>query len=236
MNSSRFSASILSRLSLLCERAEWDALAVYLTTLSNADFRTAGNLLGERVLEACQGEAFWQTFAAIVNINPKAFLVTCLKSVSRRYQAGLISFSSEALGLYAAKVVEEKQVIDRRKFLDTVLPLCATPEEVNDLLALFGLEEADERMAFLLKAESLPVYFVIFQTLRRNDADHKQIIHYCNLLKRKATRYAFNLVSIARIYFDISEITGCFSLQIEPYQLSRLDCSYQEFSRWMKSI
>ena len=53
---------------------------------------------------------------------------------------------------------------------------------------------------------------------------------------RKGDALSFNLASVAKVYFDLPQVKGTFSLKLDPYQLGRLEMSYASFRRVMQSI
>jgi hypothetical protein len=42
---------------------------------------------------------------------------------------------------------------------------------------------------------------------------------------------SFNVASVFKIYFGLDSIRGTFSLQLAPYELSRLEQSYEAFAK-----
>ena len=68
------------------------------------------------------------------------------------------------------------------------------------------------------------------------EGNRDQLVKCCNRLLERGDDRSFNLVSIVKHYFDLPEVKGVFSLRVQPYQLSRLDNSYQGFVQMMTSI
>ena len=64
------------------EQRDWQGLLLYLDGLSNAQFRTAGYMLGERTIPELDESDMWTLISSLVAHNAKAFLVTMMKAVA----------------------------------------------------------------------------------------------------------------------------------------------------------
>lgn len=222
-----------SRLRLALNADEGPALLALLSSLSNAERRTAGFLLGEELLPACSEDDFWTLFRHVVPTSPKAHLGTFLKAAARRYQAGTLHFSNEALRAYAETSASE---VDKRKILETFLPLLDKAAEAAALLRLFAPESAATLRALLLKAGTPVCYFFLFRQLQANDEPPAVLRQCCLLLMKKGDRLSFNLASILQQYFGLKGLPGTFSLRLHPYELHRLDGSFETFRKVLLQI
>ena len=63
-----------------------NGLVTCLQSLSVGEFRTAGYMLGEKVLVTATKDYFWKVFIQFTRQNAKAFLGTCLKAFVRGYK------------------------------------------------------------------------------------------------------------------------------------------------------
>ena len=72
-------------------------------------------------------------------------------------------------------------------------------------------------------------YFLLFRALKQMDADLSYLRRIAVELIRKGDKTSFNLAAILQRYFDLGTLPGTFSLQMPPYELSRLDQSYDNF-------
>ena len=126
---------------------------------------------------------------------------------------------------------EEASSIDRRKMLEAFLPLMQTPECIEHLMSsLFRVEDSDySRVMVLFKAGTSAGYFLLFAHLKQMDADNAYLRRLAVELIRKGDKASFNLAAILQQYFDLGPLPGTFSLQTPPYELSRLDQSYDNF-------
>lgn len=207
------------QLAVLIRKGNPEELRAYLATLRNADFRLAGTVLAERDLWA--GADFWQFAAALVAANNRAFLGTMLKA------AAALSLSTPTPAFAAACTTE----IDRRKALESLLPRVASPVEINALLRLFYTADAPAATIepLLFSAGTASAYFVLFNLLKQHEDDVAYLRRYGIELIRKGDKRSFNLACIIKEYFALPELPGTFSLALQPYELSRLDTSFDTF-------
>lgn len=193
-----------------------EAMRDYLLSLRNADFRLAGTVLTDKTLWT--DADFWTFAATLVATNSRAFLGTMLKAAA-------------ALGLTApTKAFADActTTIDCRKALESLLPHAVTPVEVNDLLQMFRLDDHLYE-AILFVVGTAPAYFVLFNLLKQHEDDVPYLRRFGVELIRKGDKRSFNLACIIKEYFDLPELPGTFSLSLQPYELSRLDTSYDTF-------
>lgn len=239
--------SVISQmLATYATRHDWEGMLNYLHQLSNARFRSAGISLANDVLRKLSADDFWQCFLCIVSDNTKAHLMTFLKAAVQNYREFRLTFNHPALLTFARQTSEKALVIDERKTLQTLIPIVRTPEEVQQLIEAFSvdtdhpegvLDNYQQRITYyLIAAETMPAYYVLFLMLRQGDDHRETLISVCRQLLARHSRLAFNLVSIMKNYFDLSEVPGTFSLRISPFELSRLDSGYQTFCNIMLSI
>ena len=58
---------------------------------------------------------------------------------------------------------------------------------------------------------------------------------YTISLMKLEKKIAFNMASILKQYYDLQNVPGHLSLHLEPYELSRLDQSYDSFVKIISS-
>lgn len=224
----RHNPVLRARLSACLGQNSPEELLALLAGLSNTDFRTSGYLLAEELLPAVPGSAvFWTFFCGVVPADSRAYLGTFLKAAVRMYAAGRLELSEACLADFARRATP----IDRRKVLEALLPVVRTDGEVFTLLALFCEDKPEAKAAFLLKAGTLVCYYRLFQVLKMLDAGSDTLRRYVLLLMRRGDRLSFNMAGAVCRYFDIHDQPGTFSLRLPPYQLSRLDDSFDSFSK-----
>lgn len=219
----RHNAPLQQKLSLLVKGGKVDELQMYLQSLSTSYFRTASFLLAETVLPTCEEKDFWKFFVSIVPTNAKAYLGTFLKAAVRLYNTKGLSFDKTALRTYAASA----STIDKQKILQAFLPIVKQHEEVKSLVELFHSSD-EQTYALLIRAGTLPCYYVLFNLLKTSD-DSTLIRHVAITLLKRGDSIAYNLVSIIKHYFGVEELPAQLSLKVESYELSRLDANYEKF-------
>jgi len=213
------------RLRNLLASADGEALLRALDELSNAEFRTAGYLLGEVLLPKLSADRFEEIFFAVVPTNPKAFLGTFLKAAATLCEAGTLRFDVARWQTYAAGASQ----IDRKKMLERLLPLGKSLQEVQTLLTLFALEREDANLLLLIGAATLPALYVLFLRLRTLEHDKPLLRHYCIVLMQKGGNLNFRMAAFLQTYFDVGPLPGTLSRHIEPYHLARFEGGYDSF-------
>lgn len=228
INVHRHNPALRARLKPLTDSGNAEGLKVLLNNLSNSEFRTAGYLLAEDLLPAIPSvEVFLNLFFNIVPTNARAYLGTFLKAATAFHADGRLKWHEAGWEAYA----ETASPIDRRKILDAFLPSARSVAEAKRLVSLFAPSELTARLSYLLKAGTTESYYLMFCLLRSVDDDHAIIRQqYLQLLKRGDQR-SFNMACILRQYFDLRDLPGEFSLNLRPYELSRLDLSPETFTK-----
>lgn len=222
---------ILQRLSGLFAARDWDGLQAYLTSLSNAHFRTAGYLIGERLMPETNRDDFWEVMQRLIQWQPKAFVVTTAKAAATRLSCGTISLSDTGFLRLAATLHGDEHRIDRQKLLQQWLPVLKNPATIETLFNLLGVDDIQRRVDFLLRTDGLPAAFVLLRTLRFEEHDRNLLTQTCRALMKRGNSLSFNIASMVRTFFDLQEVRGIFSLNIQPFELSRLDTDYETFKR-----
>lgn len=234
MSYRRCNPALQQRLRIAIASPKKETLAELLRSLSNSEQHTAGAYLSEELLPAMSnGEDFAELFLATVPTHPKAFLGTFLKATVAHYKNKSLTLPSVFLEKYAETGLSP---IDRRKVLDTLLPLVGTYAEAEWLFRLFAEAETEARIANLVRIATAPASYLLFQLLRQEEGNAPLLRHTCGLLLRRGDRLAFNLTSILQAYFDIDNLPATFSLSLEPYQLSRLEGGYESFAEQLLAI
>lgn len=218
-----------AQLSVFIRAGKTEALRDYLMTLRNADFRLAGMVLADKDLWT--NADFWAFATTLVSTNSRAFLGTMLK-------AALLQGLTIPTKAFADACTT---TIDCRKALEALLPKATSPTNVKTLLQMFREDMSSassdvatssstlSREALLFKVGTAPAYFVLFNLLKQHEDDAAYLRRYGVELIRKGDKRSFNLACIIKEYFALPELPGTFSLSLQPYELSRLDTSYDTF-------
>ena len=214
---------VANRLRDFVTRRDWQGITSYLQTLSHAQYRTAGYMLGEMFMPELSDHDFWSLSQELVSSNSKAFLVTLLKSASKRR----LDIESDSFISFCDSLRNNE--IDRQKVLVHLLPLMNTPEEVLRLFDMMSVPDREKRIPYLLRMSTLPTSYVLFHTLKYVEHDRSLLIRTVYFLMKRGDDKSFNFASLLKSYFGLDEVKGTFSLRIEPYQLARLEGSYEAF-------
>ncbi len=224
LNTRRHNPLLQKRMATLAVSGDYEGLAAFLARLSVADFRTSSILLAEDVLPLLPPTDFWACFAAIVPTNPKAYLMTFLKAAIK---GGAVERAdNESFTRY---LKNEAGPIDKRKIREALLPHIADTNTFHLLLSLTTPDAPKERIECLMRIGTTTAYFVLFCEARRIEDDPNALRTYCLQLMKKGDKISFNLASIMQQYFGIGNLPGTFSLQLETYELGRLNESFERF-------
>ena len=216
-----------TNLKRLLQGSDTDALHSYLQAMSNSDFRTASYMMGNGLLSTIAQNRYWLFFFALVPSAPKAFLGTFLKGLADRLAKGeKIDFSMPELRGYAKNVATD---IDKQKIMEVLLPRLSSPEECRLLMELFGSGNGRDVLHNLLRAGTPASYYCMFTILRQYDDDPQLIRFYCGQLIKKGDALSFKVASLLHSYFGIEEVSGNFSLTLHPYELGRIEMSFDNF-------
>ena len=231
-----FHPIIFQRLNALFESGDWQAMQRYLEGLSNAHFRTAGYLLGERLLPSADAEVFWEVMRQLVLWQPKAFTVTTGKAALARLQKGTLTLNDNGFLLLAQALSSPTRIIDRQKLLMLWLPAIKNPQTMEDLFVRLNIADHRRKVEFLLRTEGIVAAFVLLRTLCYEEHDRMYLVGIVRQLMKRGNNLSFNLASLLRTYFDLTEIRGTFSLEIQPYELSRIDTDFDVFCRIITKV
>ena len=107
-------------------------------------------------------------------------------------------------------------------------------QQIEALFQFAGFHDERECVAVLIKESTPYAYYVLFNVLRRAADNRQLLVAACQAIMRKNDDMSFNMASLLRSYFDLNEIKSTFSLQIEPYELSYIEQSYDNFMHVLK--
>lgn len=232
INVHSYDTSIAMKLKPLVEEGKWPELCGFLNTLSNAQFRTAGIMLGSSLTDALPDEKYWPFFSAMTSYSARAFLGTLLKQVAQRLLKGTLSLQNP----FAVKSLQRLSCneIDVQKSLAALLPLMKSPEEIEELFTNLSVKDYSKRIAPLLKTTTIPCAFMLMRALKYMEHDRILLIRTTHYLIKRGDSLSFNLASILKTFFALDEVHGTFSLQLQPYELARIEQSYQAFHDAMR--
>lgn len=220
-----YSKTIEQHLLPLVQSGDAEALISLLDSFSRGEQRTAGYMLGEQLLVACPGEVYWKMTEALVQYNSRAFLITLMKTFIARMERGTASISDKPFKRLAASFND----IERQKVALLLLPSFNRPEQVEQFFNILGIAKGREQMVYLVRIDTLPCLFLLLRSLRYIEHDRQEVLQIARTLIKRRTGSSFSLASIIKVAFGLDELTGIFSLRLQPYQIARLEQSYEAF-------
>lgn len=207
-----------SQLLVFVRQGNAEGMRDYLSTLRNTNFRMASTVLADAALwKGCQD--FWHFAAVLVAANNRAYLGTMLKA------AAVISAPLPTPEFAASCTTD----IDRKKVLESLLTTVRQPADVNQLIHDFPINAPGVTEGILFRVGTSVCYFVLFNLLKQYEDRPDYLRRYGIELIRKGDKRSFNLACVIKEYFGLAELPGTFSLSLQPYELSRLDTSYDTF-------
>lgn len=220
-----YSKTIEQHLLQPLKEADSEGLVRLLSLFSRSEQRTAGYMLGERLLLDCPAELYWQMTEALVCYDSKAYLITLMKTFLLRLRQGTASLSDVPFGRLAAGFNE----VEKQKVALLLLPELEQPKQVEHLFQLLGLAKGREQLVYLIRVDTLPCLFLLLRSLRYVEHDRAEVLKVARQLMKRGSGSSFNLASIVKVAFGLDELSGTFSLRLQPYQIARLEQSYEAF-------
>jgi len=182
-------------------------------------------MLGERLLLDCPTELYWQMTEALVRYDSRAYLITLMKTFLLRMERGTARLSDKPLARLAASFND----VERQKVALLLLPFVDSPAHVEKLFHILGIAKGREQMVYLVRIDTLPCLFLLLRSLRYIEHDRAEVLKVARQLMKRGTGSSFNLASIIKVAFGLDELSGTFSLRLQPYQIARLEQNYEAF-------
>lgn len=220
-----YSKTIEQKLLVPLQAESTKELVTLLDSFSRSEQRTAGYMLGERLLLDCPSELYWKVTEALVCYDSRAYLITLMKTFLVRWERGTSSLSDAPFAQLAASFNE----VERQKVALLLMPAMQRPEHLEHLFSVLGIPKGREQMVYLVRIDTLPCLFLLLRSLRYIEHDRAEVLKVARQLMKRGTGASFNLASIVKVAFGLDELTGTFSLRLQPYQIDRLEQSYEAF-------
>lgn len=227
-----FSYLYIMTISESIKNADWDSLVRLLDKLSNSEFRRMETHIRDTVLPTLSNDAFWEAYLHLLMYRRQAFL-TCILAIKNIAKDGTLNFEAES-ARKTAVWLEANASDSNAKVIRMALPLLQSVEQIDGLFAAFKVEKDSDYINLLLSQTSLPIYYVLFQKLRLIDDDRQLLRTTLLALMKKNDELSWGMASLIKAYFGIDDIKSTFALQIEPFELSYADKSYDNFAHIVK--
>ena len=225
MTDRHYSKSLELHLLPVVQAGDAEGLVRLLDSFSRSEQRTAGYMLGERLLLDCPLDVYWKMTEALVRYDSRAYLITLMKTFLVRVKRGTSGLSDAAFKRLAASFND----VERQKVALLILPALARPEQAEQLFRLLNISKGREQMVYLVRIDTLPCLFLLLRSLRYIEHDREEVLKVARQLIKRGTGASFNLASIIKVAFGLDELSGTFSLRLQPYQIARLEQSYDAF-------
>ena len=226
-----YSKTIEDKLLPCVRTGDAEELIRLLDSFSRSGQRTAGYILGERLLSDCPAPIYWKMTEALVRYDSRAYLITLMKTLLVRWEQGTASPLDKPFARLAASFNE----VERQKVALLLLPATKNPQQAEGLFRVLGIAEGREQMVYLVRIDTLPCLFLLLRSLRYIEHDRSEVLRVASTLMKRGTGQSFNLASIIKVAFGLDELKGTFSLRLQPYQVARLEQSYEAFLKKMKN-
>ena len=221
-----YSKTLEQHLLPLLQSEDAEGLVRLLDSFSRSEQRTAGYMLGERLLLDCTPDLYWKMTEALVRYDSRAYLITLMKTLLVRLERGTAHLTDEPFARLAATFND----VERQKVALLLLPTLGHPEKVEQLFHVMGIPKGREQMVYLVRIDTIPCLFLLLRSLRYIEHDRGEVLQVARQLMKRGTGSSFNLASIIKVAFGLEELSGTFSLRLQPYQIARLEQSYEAFS------
>lgn len=225
MTDRHYSKTLEQKLLPVVQSGDAEGLVQLLKSFSRSEQRTAGYMLGERLLLDCPADLYWKMAEALVRYESKAWLITLMKTFMVRMKSGTAFLSDKPFAKLAAGFNE----VERQKVALLMLPELDSPKLVEQLFSVMGIAKGREQMVYLVRIDTLPCLFLLLRSLRYIEHDREEVLKVARQLMKRGTGASFNLASIIKVAFGLDELRGTFSLRLQPYQIARLEQSYEAF-------
>lgn len=216
----------------LVSSKDWEGVTKLFHSLSNADFRRVETLVRTKLMPSLTNVDFWETYLFLLKFRRQAF-VTCILSVENLAKHGDLDFCCKE-AIEVARWMQEHAKDTVVKVVRMVVPCLKTTEQLEGLFHLFDYHDEHECAAMLLKEDTPHAYFVLFKVMKHAADNRPLLVSTCRAMMKKNDDLSFNMASLMRSYFGLDEIKSTFSLQIEPFELSYIDQSYDNFLHVIK--
>ena len=213
----------------LIEAKDWNGLENMFAKMSNADFRRTEALVRTSVMPALSNDDFWEAYLHLLMYRRQSFL-PCISSVRELARSGQVDFDcpkAKELALWMRQMSPESEA----KVVRMAVPLLATAGQILSLFRLMDFTDERNCAAVLVKESSAHAYYALFEVLKRVPDNRQLLRAVCLAIMKKCDDLSFNMASILKIYFGMDDIKSSFSLSVEPYELSYIDRSYENFLR-----
>ena len=216
--------TLKEQIEIVVSRKDWVRLEQTLRRMSNAEFRRVQPVVRNEILPHLTNEDFWEAFSHFLAFRPQAFL-SCIHCISGLAENGTLNLNNPHVTAIGNQL-DERQ---RQKLVGMALTYLPTEQTVRQLFEAMHIDSIDTRLSLLIRESSPLAYYLLFKTLKEMPDNHGKCVGCCLQIMKKQDDLSYNMASILRTYFGLSEIRGQLSLKVEQYELSYLEQSFDKF-------
>lgn len=206
----------------------WQQMATHLKRLSNMEFRRTETHIRTCLLPTLCNADFWDALLHLIIYKRQAFLSGILTVGLLEGDGRLDLDATEALAFFEHIRTHEPESVT--KIVNMALEQLNHTDNIERILTLCHIDDERQRISHLLKIDSLPAYYKLFQALKHTADNHELARRSCLYIMKRRNDRAFNMASLLQAYFGIDELRSLFSLRIEPYELNLIDRDYDTFT------
>ncbi len=221
-----------SNINTLIAQRNWDSLYSRFDRMSNSEFRRVQQMVRVQILPHLSADLFWDAYLHLLVYRRQSFL-SSIMAIHHLAHAGQLTFDCpEALATSSwLRANSPDSVV---KVLRMAVPELASSEQIQACFQWLDFSDSREIASILVHETSAHAYHALFTMLKHDDGNMPLLRSVFVNLLRKGDDMSFNMASILRAYFDIKDINCTLSLQIEPYELSYIDQSADNFMHVLK--
>lgn len=205
----------------------WDGMHKILCCMNSSALKQMEEYTRSSVLPYLDNDLFWETCLHLIIYRRQAFLST-VKRCEHLVRNKTLNFNNPGVkGL--AEFLSTSNPASITKIAKMLIPLLNTEELITGMFDAFNINNEITRISLLLTVDSPLSYYLIFKDLKM--MDDKALAYKCSLsIIKRNNDMAFNAASILKTYFALDELPTRFSLNIEAYELSRIDRDFATFA------
>ena len=138
-------------------------------------------------------------------------------------------FSLYDPGFNNAAMELKSSPIDAQKTVQTLIPVLEQVQSVRHLFTVLGYDEMSSWIPFLLKSFNKVTAFVLLHSLHYVEQDRAFLLRVGYFIISRGDSFSFNVASLIKSIYGLEELKGTFSLRLQPFELSRIEKSYEAF-------
>lgn len=214
----------IEKIASISESGNWQQLPECLARMTNSEFRRLQQTVREKILPGLDNQRFWEAYKHFVAYRPQAFLpgIVAIKHLADN---GTLDFDN----CHVEQIAKRLTAVQKGKVVSMAIPYLKTDTQITGMFKALEYNAPESQAIILANHTSTLAYYVLFKTLRNAPDNHQLCINICRHIMKKQDDLSFNMASLLREFFGLNEIKSQLSLNIEHYELSFIDTSFERF-------